>query len=289
MAPINRAPFNALVDDSGNNLDGTIWNKAQIQAVLLDPIDAALLATEGVTTPNVRNIATTGDITALPLPTGKGPLTIRMDNPTLATIRGIAPGIPGQLLTILAVNVGQVDFTYGDAAAPVGNRMVTWVTQGRTSLYAGPGAGSSPAATFVYDGSARWMLVAHEQGTWITPPFAAANFAANNGGGWSVAAGHVSTCRYRVSGKTLSLALQINGALVVAPAPSVLWLYNGAWGGYLPAANQTNHAYVADPGGNPGIVQCNQSQNYLLISKTSAAGIATTTSYIQISMAFEIA
>jgi len=38
--PINRAPFNALVDDSGNGTSGSIWNKAAIQNVLLDPIDA---------------------------------------------------------------------------------------------------------------------------------------------------------------------------------------------------------------------------------------------------------
>jgi len=37
---INRAPFNALVDDTGNGLTGSIWNKAAIQNVLLDPIDA---------------------------------------------------------------------------------------------------------------------------------------------------------------------------------------------------------------------------------------------------------
>lgn len=38
--PINRAPFNALVDDTGNGLTGSIWNKAAIASVLLDPIDA---------------------------------------------------------------------------------------------------------------------------------------------------------------------------------------------------------------------------------------------------------
>lgn len=37
--PISRTAFNALVDDTGNNTDGTIWNKAQIAAVILDPID----------------------------------------------------------------------------------------------------------------------------------------------------------------------------------------------------------------------------------------------------------
>jgi len=38
--PINRAPFNALIDDSGNGLTGSIWNKAAIKTTLLDPIDA---------------------------------------------------------------------------------------------------------------------------------------------------------------------------------------------------------------------------------------------------------
>jgi hypothetical protein len=42
MTTINRAPWTALVDDSGQNLDGSIWNKAAIKGVLLDPIDAAL-------------------------------------------------------------------------------------------------------------------------------------------------------------------------------------------------------------------------------------------------------
>jgi hypothetical protein len=42
--PINRAPWNALIDDSGQNLDGSIWNKAAIKDVLLDPIDALAAA-----------------------------------------------------------------------------------------------------------------------------------------------------------------------------------------------------------------------------------------------------
>jgi hypothetical protein len=38
--PINRAPFNALVDDDGSGNVGTVWNKNQIKSVLLDPTDA---------------------------------------------------------------------------------------------------------------------------------------------------------------------------------------------------------------------------------------------------------
>ena len=45
--PINRAPFDALVDDTGDGLSGSVWNKAAIQSVLLDPIDAADAAIGG--------------------------------------------------------------------------------------------------------------------------------------------------------------------------------------------------------------------------------------------------
>jgi hypothetical protein len=39
---IDRGPWNALVDDDGSNLVGSVWNKAAIKTVLLDPMDGAL-------------------------------------------------------------------------------------------------------------------------------------------------------------------------------------------------------------------------------------------------------
>lgn len=49
---VDRTNYNALVDDSGSNLDGTNWTKNQVKIVLLDPIDtlAASLSTEIVVT-----------------------------------------------------------------------------------------------------------------------------------------------------------------------------------------------------------------------------------------------
>jgi hypothetical protein len=38
--PINRAPFNLLVDDDGTNTVGTVWGKQDIKDVILDPVDA---------------------------------------------------------------------------------------------------------------------------------------------------------------------------------------------------------------------------------------------------------
>jgi hypothetical protein len=44
---INRAPFNALVDDDGSNTVGTIWGKQDIDDVILTPVEAALQAVAG--------------------------------------------------------------------------------------------------------------------------------------------------------------------------------------------------------------------------------------------------
>jgi hypothetical protein len=41
---IDRGPWNALVDDDGSNLVGTVWNKDKIKTVILDPVDAAIVA-----------------------------------------------------------------------------------------------------------------------------------------------------------------------------------------------------------------------------------------------------
>jgi len=41
---IDRGPWNALIDDDGSNLVGTVWNKDKIKTVLLDPTDAAIAA-----------------------------------------------------------------------------------------------------------------------------------------------------------------------------------------------------------------------------------------------------
>jgi hypothetical protein len=37
---IDRGPWNALVDDDGSNLVGSVWNKGAIKTVILDPVDA---------------------------------------------------------------------------------------------------------------------------------------------------------------------------------------------------------------------------------------------------------
>lgn len=114
---INRAPWNALIDDSGQNLDGTPWTKAQIKAVLLDPIDVALADVDDGTTKDAAQDAILALIT-----TGAWiPYT-----PTWNTSGAVQPAIGNGTLTGSYAVVGKTchfflrlimgsTTTYGDA------------------------------------------------------------------------------------------------------------------------------------------------------------------------------
>lgn len=54
---LDRAWFNALIDDDGSNTVGTVWNKPQIDA-LLDSVDAALVGVNPVRQAWVTDVKT---------------------------------------------------------------------------------------------------------------------------------------------------------------------------------------------------------------------------------------
>jgi hypothetical protein len=59
---IDRTAFNALVDDDGSGTTGSVWNKAAIDSVLLDPMDAALVGQATVSgTPAAQQLALFSD------------------------------------------------------------------------------------------------------------------------------------------------------------------------------------------------------------------------------------
>lgn len=136
-----------------------------------------------------------------------GAMVLRCNNATLLTITGFATGVDGQRLIVESVGAGQVDFSHQAAGSTVGNRLINFASVGLTSL--APGSG---VAIFVYDGTtARWRLVEHNQGAWITRTFAAGNYAANGAMTWVVAS--ATTDRYLLIGRTLLLAFVVTGTV----------------------------------------------------------------------------
>lgn len=125
---------------------------------------------------------------------------IRMENATLATIRGLKAGYPGQEVTIVSVGAGQVNLAHANTGSSAANRLINTVTSGIAPLVAGLGS-----AIYKYDEvTSRWRLVTHNQGTWIDIPFDAANFTAS-AGTWTLTSGDQIVLRYKIDENTFYL------------------------------------------------------------------------------------
>lgn len=235
--------------------------------------------------PGTSTVTTTGTITVQALPTGVGDLLIYMNNATLATIQGIAAGLSGQKLTIISIGAGQVDLAHQNAGATAANRLINVATSGNTSLAAGSGS-----ATYQYDATtARWRLVQHEQGAWITPTYAGASYTASSGT-WTVDSGDVSTQAYYLRGRSLTVAW-ILGATSASATPTNLIIGNGAWGGFTVAKAILNTVLYNDNGaGNVvGFAQVSAAGTSIPINKlTGTFSIATNTTNVLGEITFEV-
>lgn len=162
-----------------------------------------------------------------------GALTIiRCNNATALTITGFAPAttqVDGQQLLIMNVGSSQVLLAYENASSTAADRLLNAATSASTPVMIGG------YARYVYDGtSSRWRMVGHDQGAWITPTFAANNFTGNTTGtsaDWTVDAGDVTMLKYKLSGKTLTVAFSIS-TTTVANTPTDLRINPAAYGSF---------------------------------------------------------
>jgi hypothetical protein len=139
-----------------------------------------------------------------------GDTVIRCNNASLLTIRGFASGYDGQRIYLVSMGAGEVDLAHQNANSSAANRLINYVTSGVTPLAAGVGT-----AQYVYDGTtARWRLVQHEQGDWITPTFAAGNYTGSGSMTWTVAAGDRTLERFYVRGRQLTYETYLNTTTV---------------------------------------------------------------------------
>lgn len=142
---------------------------------------------------------------------------IRMTNASLATIRGLKAGFPGQEVTIISTGAGQVNLSHQNAGSSAANRLINTVTSGITPLAAGKGQ-----ATYKYDDTtARWRLISHIQGTWIDVPFSAGNFTATTGT-WTVESGDQLTYSYVIINGTITISLVLTTTTVSAITAELL-------------------------------------------------------------------
>lgn len=185
---------------------------------------------------------------------------IRMNNATLATIRGLKAGLAGQEVTIVSVGAGQVEFAHQAAGSSANNRLINFATSANTPLAAGVGA-----ATFKYDGTTlRWRLVHHDQGAWIEAAFNAGDFTGSGGMGVTVAAGDRINQGYFLNGRTLTVNFEFTTVALTAPAGQTI-IQSPIPGGFTAARQSQQPNPVTDNGG----VTAETGKTFVLAAGTS--------------------
>ena len=209
---INRGPWNALVDDDGSNLIGSIWNKDAIKTVLLDPMDAALAGVSSVDT--IVTSTATGTVNDW-APGLVGHTTIVWTGTAALTITGIAGGVNGQRVTIKNRGTAAISLAHGSAGSGAANRLGNMATSAATPI--APGG----FATYVYQNTVGWLLLAHEQGAWITPAYAAADYTSQSGT-WTVESADVAVAQSYLFGRSLAFLLSINTSTLTVASSTAL-------------------------------------------------------------------
>jgi hypothetical protein len=234
---IQRTP---IYDDDGSGTTGTVFENAW-KVELYDQIDAALAA-GAVGSKN--DAVGAREIT---LGNTDYPEISLADLPPVAVVKLQGHTIPIRIHSFStngAIRNGQLLTLVGGAAIPpiglVHNsstqsnaalRLINAATSGDTPI-AGTGQ-----ATYVWSTAVNaWALVSHDQGTWITAPYNPGNFTASGGGGgtWTVEAGDVVSLTYRLTGRTLTVAVLLS-ATAVGGSPQLLEIQKAAWGGFTAA------------------------------------------------------
>lgn len=140
-------------------------------------------------------VSTTGNIDDLDFDNAD---QIRMENASLATIRGLLAGEQGQIVMVIGTNA-QVNFAHQDGGSAAANQLFNCITSGVTPILKG-------AAVYQYTNSTDgWKLVAHTQGQWISVAYASGNFS-QDAGTWTVDSGDQSAFAYYVDGNRVIVA-----------------------------------------------------------------------------------
>lgn len=220
---IDRTAFNALADDNGSG-NGTIWDKAHIASVLLDPIDTALAAGSGAWTV-ISNTAT--GATNNWAPAGlSGNTLIEWNGAADAAFTGLAGGVAGQLVTVKNITAAKIaTFAHASASSSAANRFTNYATSGVTPVFTGG------SITYQHDGT-NWQIVGHYQGAWMVVPYTAGDFTGSGSMTWTVDSGDLATFRYWLKGRTLIVDWAIDSASVGGTPSTVLLIKIP--GGFIP-------------------------------------------------------
>lgn len=210
---------------------------------------------------------------------GLAPITvIEWSGGSDATFGGLVGGLPGYQVTFWNFGSYNAYFTNQEVSAAVGTQFINPVSSAPIPI--APGGSIS----YEFDGT-YWLLTAHNQGAWITPPFNAANFSSSSGS-WTIGAPAVVTNAYTLTGNTLIWQLYVSwllGSNVISGSPGQLYLTvpgnltlaspAGCSVPYLVDVGAATQAGIAFSGGTFLAIQ---NLNSALFTNTFAAGFLAT-------------
>lgn len=173
-----------------------------------------------------------------------GTTLIEWTGTTLLALTGIDGGSAGCVLIIKNLATGADDLitiAHDSASSDTDNQCQNIVTSAATPIF------HKGYAIYVHDGT-DWKLIAHDQGAWITPTFAAGDYTAVTAGTWTAAAGDAVTVAYKLSGKTISYIFVLNSTTVARSggSPTQLAVATGQLGGFTFTKDTTAMARIVD-------------------------------------------
>lgn len=196
---ITRTP---IVDDDGSGTTGTALDNAWKQE-FYDQIDAADTAlASGVFDAVIGLTAVGGPYNPLNIGGMTTNTLVIWNGAADMSIAGLGNGRAGQRVTFRNISAGKViTIHHLHASATVPNKLWNFATSAPTPIAV------NGSVTYQHDGS-YWHCLSHEQGPWLTPPFNAADYTAATGT-WTVQAGDVADCAYRLSGRAMGVRLYL--------------------------------------------------------------------------------
>lgn len=299
--PQVNANFAALAANALNRNGGTLGGTLNLNGQTLSGAATASGAWAFSSTVSITGATTVGDLrgtaetitatgTVNDQALGATTTILRLNNATLLTLTGLTGCSAGRVVILQSVGAGNVELRHQNASSSAANRFVNFATSGNTPLFAGVGT-----ATLACDGTlSRWVLVQHEQGGWITPTFAAGDFTASGTQTWTLAAGDVTTMKYRLTGRTLQVVFNLVSTTVGGAADSQLRIGNAEWGSFtitaasiMPTLSNDNGAGVV-----ASIASLTAAGTFLPIYKSTAGAgnwaAATDTTGVYGQLTFEV-
>jgi Pectate lyase superfamily protein len=193
----------------------------------------------------------------------------------------------GQIFHFINGGSGVVTFAHNSGSSTAANRFSNFATSAPTPV--APGG----SATWIYNPSlARWIMIEHEQGQWVTPGYAGGNYTGNSSMTWTVDSGDVTTQKYRLSGTSLTVVYDLTTTSSGGVQSTDLQITNAAWGSFTSLNKTSNAVGLASDNGSvvTAYAQVAASGTLIALRKTSAANwsAATNTTAVDGQITFEV-